>query len=42
MAEQTCPACGGSPVPVLYGLPDVLAVCAAERGEAVLGVPLMP
>ena len=32
-----CPACGGSLIPILYGLPSPEGVEAMERGEVALG-----
>jgi len=34
---ETCVACGGKVLPVLYGMPEVAAREASERGELILG-----
>jgi hypothetical protein len=35
--ETACPACGGTLVPIVYGLPGPEAAEAANRGEIALG-----
>jgi hypothetical protein len=35
--DERCRACGGRVLPVLWGMPDVEAMEAAERGELIIG-----
>ena len=35
--DERCRACGGRVLPVLWGMPDVEAMKAADRGELILG-----
>ena len=32
-----CPACGGTGIPIVYGLPDMTLEKAAGRGEVAVG-----
>jgi hypothetical protein len=34
---KTCPACGSRIIPVVYGMPDIGLVEAADRGEVEIG-----
>jgi hypothetical protein len=36
-SDETCPDCGSSVLPVMYGMPGEEAMNAAERGELFLG-----
>ncbi|WP_459957026.1 hypothetical protein [Nocardia sp. IFM 10818] len=33
----SCPTCGRTPTPIVYGLPARVAAARADRGEIVLG-----
>lgn len=34
---DTCPVCGATPVPIVYGYPGIEMIEAERRGEVVLG-----